>query len=398
MVVELITAVICQNLRIFSLLGGSTISAKGSADNSSGFALSMQLCRSQSVDGSPNIIIIGAGLIGLCTAEARSSRGANVTVIDARPGPCEGTSFSNSGMIHPSQALSWEMSKPSVSDLDAARVTAALAKRSRDLLMDMIRRLGLPARQGGCLQIFRDFSTARLAQKTYDEIGISSNILIDPIDSFGRPACQFPHDNSGDARAFGCALEMDLRAHGVRFVYGAVDADFRHTDAGFTVRVSDQILKADHLILAAGIQTAALLSKFEIRMQLKAVSGAAADFALPNVTEDLPSYPVMDTESRSAMTVFQDRVRISGGWGVEDPALLVKHWRDIAPALMMRLGSPRSTWTGVRPVSPVGRPYISGTSIPNLWVNTGHGHMGWTLCVNFNRPKGQSICLFGLEG
>ena len=89
----------------------------------------------------------------------------------------------------------------------------------------------------------------------------------------------------------------------------------------------------------------------------------------------------MDTESRSAMTVFQDRVRISGGWGVEDPALLVKHWRDIAPALMMRLGSPRSTWTGVRPVSPVGRPYISGTSIPNLWVNTGHGHMGWTLCA-----------------
>ncbi len=333
------------------------------------------------MESSPNITIIGAGLIGLCSADALSSRGVNVTVIDARPGPCEGTSFSNSGMIHPSQALSWDTPKPSPSDLDAARVTAALAKRSRDLLVDMTKRLGLPVRPGGCLQIFKDFETARSAQKSYGEIGILSNIVIDPIDSFGRPACQFPNDNSGDARAFGCALEMDLRARGVSFIYGAADTDVRHTGAGFTVRVSDQILKADHLILAAGIQTASLLSKFEIRMQLKAVSGAAADFVLPEIIDDLPSCPVMDTESRSAMTVFKNRVRISGGWGLEDPASLVECWRDIAPALMLRLGRPRSTWTGVRPVSPVGRPYISGSSIPNLWVNTGHGHMGWTLCA-----------------
>jgi len=231
------------------------------------------------VKHSPNITIIGAGLIGLCAADALIARGANVTVVDA------------------------------------------------------------------------NFETARAAQRAYDKIGISSNILIDPVDSFGRPACHFPNDNSGDARAFGCALEMDLRARGVSFIYGAADADFRQTDTGFTVRVSDQILKADHLILAAGIQTAQLLSKFEIRMQLKAVSGAAADFALPEITEDLPSCPVMDTESRSAMTVFRDRVRISGGWGLKDPSSLVEHWRDIAPALMLRLGPPRSTWTGIRPVS-----------------------------------------------
>lgn len=340
---------------------------------------------------SPNITIIGAGLIGLCAADALIARGANVTVVDARSGPCEGTSFSNSGMIHPSQAMSWDTSKPSASDLDAARVTAALSKRSRDLLLEMIKRLGLPERKGGCLQLFNNFETARAAQRAYDKIGISSNILIDPVDSFGRPACQFPNDNSGDARAFGCALEMDLRARGVSFIYGAADADFRQTDAGFTVRVSDQILKANHLILAAGIQTAQLLSKFEIRMQLKAVSGAAADFALPEITEDLPSCPVMDTESRSAMTVFRDRVRISGGWGLKDPSSLVEHWRDIAPALMLRLGPPRSTWTGIRPVSPVGRPYISGTSIPNLWVNTGHGHMGWTLCAGSGELMSEMI-------
>lgn len=340
---------------------------------------------------SPNITIIGAGLIGLCTADALAARGANVTVIDDRPGPCEGTSFSNSGMIHPSQALSWGSLRPTGPELDAARVTVDLGKRSRALLLDMMVRLGLPARQGGCLQIYRDFETARAAQAVYNDIGISSNILIDPIDSFGRPACQFPDDSSGDARAFGCALAADLEARGVSFIYGATNADLRKTDAGFDIRALDQILKADHLILAAGIQTAQLLSKFEIRMQLKSVSGAAADFALPLITEDLPSCPVMDTESRSAMTVFVDRIRIAGGWGLNDPASLVEHWRDIAPALMLRLGPSQSTWTGIRPVSPVGRPYISATSMPNLWVNTGHGHMGWTLSAGSGELMSEMI-------
>ena len=343
------------------------------------------------MDSSPNITVIGAGLIGLCTADALAMRGASVTVIEARPGPCEGTSFSNSGMIHPSQALSLESSSWTSLQRDAAQVTADLGARSRGLLRHQIKRLGLAMRSTGCLKIYPDFEAAQVAQQQYNEIGVKANIVIDPIDTFGLTACQFPNDGSSDSRVFGCALAKDLETRGVNFIYNASDVDIRRAEDVFNIRVAAKIIKADHLIIAAGIQTADLLSRMELRMQLKAVSGAAADFALPQDRDDLPSCPVMDAESRSALTVFEDRVRIAGGWQLTDPASLLDRWADIAPGLMLRLGKPLSTWTGVRPVSPAGRPYISETSIPKLWVNTGHGHMGWTLCAGSGELLAQMI-------
>lgn len=344
----------------------------------------MHLCRPLAVSDQQDIIIIGAGLIGLCSADALAAKGARVRVIDARSGPCEGTSFSNSGMIHPSQALSWDPEPIRSAELrraqmDAARVTARLAERSKTLLLEKMAALGLPHRPPGSVQLHADLDAARAAQAGYNDIGIKADIIMKPVDTFGLPACYFPGDASGDARVFGCALAADLEARGVSFSYGAENMDIRRSEGRFFVRTSKGVFEAEHVVVAAGAQSAACLARLEVRLQLSAVPGAAADFALPEDPTDLPDCPIMDSESRSALTVFSDRVRIAGGWNLTDPAALVERWRDIAPGLMLGLGQPRSAWTGLRPVSPVGRPYISGTSVPNLWVNTGHGHMGWTL-------------------
>ena len=157
--------------------------------------------------------------------------------------------------------------------------------------------------------------------------------------------------------------------------------NIRRAEDQFFVSSSQGRLNAKHLVVAAGAGSPACLARLDIRLQLKTIAGTAADFAKPADETDLPICPIMDTQSRSALTVFEDRVRISGGWGMTNPADLIERWRDIAPGLMLSLGQPISTWSALRPVSSVGRPYISGTSIPNLWVNTGHGHMGWTLCA-----------------
>lgn len=351
----------------------------------------MHLCSPLAVTEQQDIIIIGAGLIGLCTADALAAHGARVQVIDAHPGPCEGTSFSNSGMIHPSQALLWEPGVTKSADLrrahlDAARVTARLAERSKALIVEKMASLGLPLHGSGCFQLHADFEAARSAQVRYNDIGIKSDIVMKPVDTFGQVACFFPDDSAGDARAFGCALAADLDARGVSFVYDAQDLDVRQSEGQFFVRTSKGVFESEHVVVAAGVQSVDCLARLGVRLQLSAVSGAAADFTLPEDARDmakcdLPSCPIMDTQSRSALTVFSDRVRIAGGWNLDNPAALIERWQDLAPGLMLLLGQPRSTWTGQRPVSPVGRPYISGTSIPKLWVNTGHGHMGWTLCA-----------------
>ena len=342
-----------------------------------------------------DIIIIGAGLIGLCTADEMSARGLRVCVVDARPGPCEGTSFSNSGMIHPSQALSWDpRTRQSGYALDAARVTVDLAKRSKTLLVEKMEALGLPKRADGCLQLFPDIDAACAAQSRFSDIGIRANILMHAKDTFGHAACQFPDDTSGDARAFGCALAAELAARGVSFVYKASDLNIRRQRERFYIKTADNLFSADHCVIAAGADSVKCLAQFDIRLTLNGVAGAAADFELPAQISELPDCPIMDVESRSALTVFSDRVRISGGWGLKDPNALIERWREIAPELMASLGSQRSQWTGIRPVSPVGRPYISATSLSGLWVNTGHGHMGWTLCAG----SGELLAKMIIEG
>ncbi len=330
----------------------------------------------------PHIIVIGAGLIGLCTADELTQRGAKVTVIDGRAGPCKGTSFSNSGMIHPSQARSWD---PEVDDtdavLDAARVTVALGQCSKTLLTSKMKRFGMPERPDGCIQLLPSLDAARAMQLTQNAIGVRTDVLMDEVESFGRPACHFPDDSSGNAHLFGCALADDLGARGVTFIYEARGLDLRRSDETVAVRTSEQHFQCDHLIVAAGAGSPDILAKLGVRLNLSLISGAAADFTLPRDLRGLPSRPIMDSESRSALTVFADRLRVSGGWNVTDPTALITRWREIAPQLFEQIGPPISTWTSKRPISPAGRPYISATSVPGLWVNTGHGHMGWTLCA-----------------
>ncbi len=342
-----------------------------------------------------HIIVIGAGLIGLCTADVLIARGAKVTLVDARSGPCEGTSFSNSGMIHPSQSRSWAPdARETKAAKDAAQVTTALAVRSRALLLDRRKQLGLPKRASGCLQIQPTIEAARQFQAVQTDMGVRTDIVMHPVESFGLPACRFPDDSSGDARAFGFALADDLAARGARFVYDAEGLNIRRTDDGFAIKAAGQVISSQHVVVAAGVGSPDILAKLDVRLNLNRVSGAAADFALPEDMEGLPSCPIMDAQSRSALTIFADRLRVSGGWGVTDPTVLIARWTEIAPGLFNRLNDPISTWTGERPMSPVGRPYISGTSLPGLWVNTGHGHMGWTLCAG----SGELLAEMVLEG
>ena len=110
------------------------------------------------------------------------------------------------------------------------------------------------------------------------------------------------------------------------------------------------------------------------------MKGHALSFERPK-TMALPDIPIMHWDSRSALTVFENEVRLSGTIGENEPEALMEIWMEIAPDILNALAEPVVKWSADRPASKLGRPIIDQTSISNLWVNSGHGHMGWSLCA-----------------
>lgn len=341
---------------------------------------------------SPHIIILGAGLIGLSTADALLRRGARVTVIERQSAVMRGASFANSGMIHPSQACNWAgpANDPAV---DAA--VQDLAVRSMALLQERMSGLGLTdmlARAPGCFQLFDHDADVDQAFARLQARGIRAERRAQSAQTFDRPALFFVGDRSGDAHHYGQALARSVMAQGGDVHVAAHTPEITMGEDGrATLVVGQDHWTPDALVVACGAQSADVLRAVEIDLPVSPVRGWAADFTVPDGIE-VPDVPVMDAASRSALTRFTDRLRLSGTWGEDSVEPLLARWAQIAPDLMTAVGAPLQVWSGLRPVSAVGRPYIGQTTVSNLWVNAGHGHMGWTLCAGSGALLADMIC------
>lgn len=328
----------------------------------------------------PHIIIIGAGLIGLSCADSLTARGARVTVIERATAPMRGTSFANSGMIHPSQAWPWTDVK---APRQAARAVLELAKRSAPLIAATAQRLGLPMqnRAPGCLQMFRNTRSWEAAQSRYDSLGIAYRRQ--PIGGVlgDYPALFFPTDFSGNAYDYGAALADDLCARGVEIIFDTACRPLLRDGRVIGVTGSKGEIMTDHVILAAGPASDALARSVGLSLPLSPLKGYAVSYTMP-AKLDIPKVPVMDAHSRSAVSVFGDVLRLSGTAGAPNAQTLLDIWAALIPGLADNLGAPITPiWQADRPMSDTGTPLIGRSSVPGLWVNTGHGPMGWTLCA-----------------
>lgn len=204
-----------------------------------------------------------------------------------------------------------------------------------------------------------------------------------------------PSDESGDARVFTQKLAQLCAARGARFLYGhAIDGLDREGGRIASARVRDaqtgerQTLRGDAFVAAMGSYTAPLLRPLGVCLNIYPAKGYSATLRL-KVPERASVVSMIDDARKIAISRLGDHVRIAGtaelaGYDTSLDtatakvrcAALVSRYEQLFPGVADT--TEPHFWTGLRPSTPTNIPYIGRSTIANLWVNAGHGTLGWT--------------------
>lgn len=391
------------------------------------------------------IIILGSGVIGTTAAYYMAREGHEVTVIDRHEGPARETSFANAGEVSPGYSAPWAgpgvpikaikwmlmhhsplVIKPM---LDAAmwrwgaqmlrnctearyRVNKSrmvrLAEYSRDCLKELRAETGIQydERTRGTLQLFR-------TQKQLDGTGKDIEIL----QQFGVPfelldrdgylrhepalaqvkhkfagALHLPGDETGDCFKFTSELARLAERRGVRFRFGVRVRRIKGDRHGVMALDTDHgPLIADRYLIALGSHSTAMLEPLGLRIPVYPVKGYSITVPITDATRS-PESTVMDETHKVAVTRLGDRIRVGGtaqlsGFDLGLDAARRRTLEFVATDLFPNGGDVTKAefWTGLRPMTPDGTPIVGPSPIPNLWLATGHGTLGWTMAAGTGR-------------
>jgi len=212
-------------------------------------------------------------------------------------------------------------------------------------------------------------------------------------------------DESGDARVFTQALAQRCAARGVRFLYGHDVVRLEKAGGAIesvavrprTIRGENEELvrlKADEIVVACGSHTAPLLRTVGVDLPIYPGKGYSATFKLLK-PELAPFVSTIDDEVKCAMSRLGDHLRVAGtievgGYdlSLDTPLakarckMLADRIEEVLPGVcdtrLEEQGGTPNFWTGLRPATPTNIPYIGKTKVGRLWVNAGHGTLGWT--------------------
>ncbi|WP_352505150.1 MULTISPECIES: D-amino acid dehydrogenase [unclassified Mesorhizobium] len=385
------------------------------------------------------IFVLGGGVIGVTTAYFLAEAGHQVTVIDRQKGPALETSFANAGEISPGYASPWAgpgvplkaikwllmkhgplVVRPALDPhmwiwlvkmlrnctaeryaLNKARMVP-LAEYSRDTLKALREATGIAydERAKGTLQLFR-------TQKQLDGVGGDVEVLktygvpyevLDPDGCIAaEPALagvrekfvgglRLPGDETGDCKMFTDRLAELCAARGVTFEY---DTEIRRVvkkrDRITNISTSKGWMIADAYVMTMGSYSARFMRMLKRPIPVYPVKGYSITLPIKDAAA-APVSTVMDESYKVAITRLGDRIRVGGTAEISGFDLRLHESRrrtlehsvgDLFPGS----GDMRSAtfWCGLRPMTPDGPPLIGRTDFSNLYLNTGHGTLGWTM-------------------
>ncbi|MEA3413300.1 MAG: D-amino acid dehydrogenase [Pseudomonadota bacterium] len=392
-----------------------------------------------------SVVVLGAGVIGVATAWYLSCKGLDVTVIERHQGPAEGTSHANGGQISVSHPEPWAapgLPLQLLRWIGDRRAPLRVHPRADPAMWRwayrFLRNCNETTRRRNTARIARlgQFSLAALAAlRTEADIEFawgtrgSLHVFTEPraLDEAGTlaelrrglgirqelvdlPGClrveptlaassvkihggiHAPDDACGDAASFTRELARCCARRGVVFHFDTsatgLEPGGREVRSVVTTRGR---FAADAVVLAFGTGSPALVRAAGLRLPVYPVKGYSLDVPL-QAGDPAPRVNLIHESRRLVTSHLGATLRIAGGadFGGLDPALPSVRARSVLspafelfPSLTGTQGS--QYWAGLRPMTPDGVPIIGQTRIGNLFLNTGHGSLGWTLSCGSGR-------------
>ncbi|HEF4741892.1 TPA: D-amino acid dehydrogenase [Burkholderia multivorans] len=384
------------------------------------------------------VVILGSGVVGVASAYYLARAGHEVTVIDREAGPALETSFANAGQISPGYAAPWaapgvplkavkwmfEKHAPLAIRLDGTHFQlqwmwqmlrnctperyavnksrmVRLAEYSRDCLQALRADTGIQyeGRTGGTLQLFRtqqqldgaakDIAVLREANVPFELLSPAELKNAEPalaaVSHKLTGGLRLPGDETGDCQLFTTRLAALAESLGVKFRYNTpIDGLAIAGGKIAGVQCGSETVRADAYVVALGSYSTNFVANL---MKIPVYPLKGYSITAPIVDEAAaPVSTVLDETYKIAITRFDQRIRVGG------MAEIVGFDKTLRPARRETLEmcvndlfpgggdtSKATFWTGLRPMTPDGTPIVGRTPVSNLFLNTGHGTLGWTM-------------------
>ncbi|HEV3178389.1 MAG TPA: D-amino acid dehydrogenase [Stellaceae bacterium] len=385
------------------------------------------------------IVVLGAGVVGVTTAYQLAKDGHEVTVIDRQPIAANETSFGNAGMIAPGHSYTWASPKaPGIlfrslfqrdqalrlslradpqmwawclkflrnCTAERARVNTLrklkLCQYSQAILKETVAETSIEYDRNtrGILYLYRDqasFEAGVEHMKILQDGGQEFHVLdfagviqIDPALKAARGkihgGLHGPTDESGDCHQFTNALAEACRKRGVTFRYETTVSGFETDGDKVSAVTTDKgAVKGDLFVLSLGSYAPFAARKLGIDLPIYPVKGYAV--TIPIKDQDLaPRLPGIDENFLIAYTPMGNRIRMTAtaefsGYDTSHTPADFRSALEVAETLFPGAGDiPRASyWAGLRPMTPEGWPRIGPSRYRNFYLNAGQGHMGWTM-------------------
>lgn len=385
------------------------------------------------------IAVLGGGVIGVTTAYYLAKAGHDVTVIDRQHGPALETSFANAGEVSPGYSSPWAAPGIPVKAMkwlfmehaplilrphfDFAMMswlirllrncTAAryalnksrmirLAEYSHECLIALRSETGISydERTQGTLQLFRttkqlddtskDIEVLRADGVAFEILDVDGCVAAEPALAKAREkivgGLRLPNDETGDCYKFTASLAKLSDAEGVKFYFGRTILGIRtERDRVIAIETSAGPVDADAFVLALGSYSPQILNPIGISIPVYPVKGYSLTTQISDESR-APVSTVMDETYKVAITRLGDRIRVGGMAEISGYNNHLPHERraTLEHSVSDLFGGAgnvhtASLWSGLRPMTPDGTPIVGGTNYRNLFLNTGHGTLGWTM-------------------